>query len=292
MTRNELTNSNFTLRFWGIIAFCLFVFAASIVCVVFFPAEQSEMLNSTASAEVEDAGLPFIEDSLENTAVGYQNFSATYIAENVSYYQNELVGDAYKIAVAEFSQRTDTGLNLYRSVQSRTAVEWFYTHICEDRDVAVAILEAADKNDIPLSLAFALAYTESRYNVNAVNKNTNASVDRGLFQLNNKSFPGLTEAEFFDPYVSAKYGMSHLRFCLDTAGNEVSALAMYNAGTNRVRNDSTPQMTLNYVSKIISYRQGLDELFDSEVARFYQTGADQYLAAIDVAEKANGYIYN
>ena len=34
MTRNELTNSNFTLRFWGIIAFCLFVFAASIICVV------------------------------------------------------------------------------------------------------------------------------------------------------------------------------------------------------------------------------------------------------------------
>ena len=133
------------------------------------------------------------------------------------------------------------------------------------------LLAEADNNDIPLSLAFALAYAESGYNVKAVNKNSNTTTDRGLFQLNSNTFPNLTEADFFDPYVSAKYGMSHLRFCINTAGNEVSALAMYNAGTGRVRSNKTPQVTLNYIGKIMSYQKMLEELFNEQVADFYDT---------------------
>lgn len=105
----------------------------------------------------------------------------------------------------------------------------------------------------------------------AVNKNKNASIDRGLFQLNNRSFPQLAEEEFFDPAVSAKYGMAHLRFCLNVAGNEVSALAMYNAGTTKVRSNNTPQSTLNYVGKIMAYQEKLDRLFADEVLAYYET---------------------
>ena len=181
---------------------------------------------------------------------------------------------------SEKAIRGDDGLALYRQPSSKGAVEWFYLHVTGNRDVSLAILEEAEKNDIPLSLAFALAYTESRYKVNAVNKNTNASIDRGLFQLNNRSFPQLKEEEFFDPYVSAKYGMSHLRFCLDTAGNEVSALAMYNAGTTKVRSNKTPQVTLNYVSNIIGYREGLDVLFNTQVAIFYNHDTTSFLASL------------
>ena len=148
----------------------------------------------------------------------------------------------------------------------------------EDRDVALAIMKEADKNDIPLSLAFALAHTESEFKAKAVNTNKNGSIDRGLFQLNNKSFPDLTEADFFNPEISAKYGMSHLRYCLDTAGNEIAALAMYNAGTGKVRSNSTPQTTLNYVSKIDSYRKGIDRLFEDDVLAFYENNADARLA--------------
>lgn len=165
----------------------------------------------------------------------------------------------------------DEGLALYRQPTSRAAVEWFYLHVTGNRDTAMAILEEAEKNDIPLSLAFALAYTESHYNAKAVNKNRNASIDRGLFQLNNRSFPQLKEEDFYNPAISAKYGMSHLRFCLNIAGNEVSALAMYNAGTNKVRADSTPQTTLNYVGKIMAYQDKLDKLFADEVLSYYET---------------------
>ncbi|MBO7174793.1 MAG: transglycosylase SLT domain-containing protein [Spirochaetaceae bacterium] len=182
--------------------------------------------------------------------------------------------------VTDYENQLDPGLEFYRALPTRTAVEWFYTNVTGDMDVTLAILQEADKNNIPLSLAFSLAYTESRYKPRAINKNTNASIDRGVFQLNNKSFPALVEADFYDPYISAKYGLAHLRFCLDTAGNEVSALAMYNAGTNRVRNNGTPQMTLNYISKIQTYRQGLDELFELEVMAVYDHAGDSAIAML------------
>ena len=190
--------------------------------------------------------------------------------------ENEVIADFNNlIEEAGFSaariKTGDNGLSLYRQPNSRAAVEWFYLHVTGNRETAMAILEEAEKNDIPLSLAFALAYTESHYNVNAVNKNRNSSIDRGLFQLNNRSFPQLKEEDFFNPAVSAKYGMSHLRFCMNVAGNEVAALAMYNAGTSKVRADSTPQVTLNYVGKIMAYQDKLDRLFADEVLSYYET---------------------
>lgn len=175
-----------------------------------------------------------------------------------------------EVAESSFAKTKDEGLELYRNPDSREAVEWFYAHVTGKPEVSKAILQEAEKNNIPLSLAFSLAYTESRYNINAVNKNSNESIDRGLFQLNSNSFPNLAEEDFFDPSVSAKYGMSHLKFCLNTAGNEVSALAMYNAGTGKVRSNKTPQSTLNYVGKIMAYQDTIDRLFSEEVASYFE----------------------
>ena len=176
-----------------------------------------------------------------------------------------------EVSFEKINSDTDPGLELYRQSFSRGSVEKFYSCITRDKDVALAILAEADKNEIPLPLAFALAYTESRYNPKATNSNSNTTIDRGLFQLNSNSFPALTETDFFDPYISAKYGMSHLKFCLNSAGNEVSALAMYNAGTGRVRSNKTPQSTLNYVGKIITYQKMLESLFADEVEAYYET---------------------
>ena len=187
-----------------------------------------------------------------------------------------------EVSLERLAEESDAGLALYRQPLSRSAVEWFYFQICGDRDVTQAILSEADKNDIPLSLAFSLAHTESNYNTNAVNKNSNTTVDRGLFQLNSNSFPALTEADFFDPFVSSRYGMSHLKFCLSSAGNEVSALAMYNAGTGRVRSNKTPQSTLNYVGKIMSYQKILDQLFSEQVVAYFEP---QLTSGIAVAYK-------
>ena len=186
-------------------------------------------------------------------------------------FSEDLYDHLTEVSFEKINSATDPGLTLYRQSFSRGSVEKFYTCITRDKDVALAILSEADNNDIPLSLAFALAYTESRYNPKAVNSNVNTSIDRGLFQLNSNSFPDLTEADFYDPYISAKYGMSHLKFCLGSAGNEVSALAMYNAGTGRVRSNKTPQSTLNYVGKIMTYQKMLESLFADEVEAYYET---------------------
>lgn len=177
----------------------------------------------------------------------------------------------------------DEGLVFYRNDNSRKAVERFYKNVAGNNEIAMAILAEADNNDIALSLAFALAYVESRFNVKASNVNKNRTIDRGLFQLNSGSFPNLTEPDFYNPAVSAKHGMAHLRFCLDTAGNEISALAMYNAGANKVRANNTPQLTLNYIGQIMTCRDTIDRLFDEKVKAYYDYG-NQYLSdAVQVA---------
>jgi len=236
---NGFMNTCFLFSILGIL-----IIVASFCIYFSVPAEEASEAEPVASAVLE------IPDETEvPTFVSYLN----------------------EVAETSFKKNSDTGLELYRNSVSKGAVEWFYAHVTGNEDVAKAILDEAEKNNIPLSLAFSLAYTESRYNVNAVNKNSNDSIDRGLFQLNSNSFPNLTESDFFDPAVSAKYGMSHLKFCLNTAGNEVSALAMYNAGTNKVRANKTPQSTLNYVGKIMAYQDTIDRLFDDEVASYFET---------------------
>ena len=249
------------------------------------PAQESPAASAVSS--VSSRNEKFSTISLGRpTSVG----SAVALAEKLNLSGTDLLASAgfefdsdefalSKSLVAEESAAAeDAGLEMYRQPQSRPAVEWFYTHITNSREVALAILESADRNDIPPSLAFALAYVESRYKADAVNHNVNDSIDRGLFQLNDRTFPKLTEEDFFNPRVSARYGMSHLKYCMDVAGNEISGLAMYNAGTVRVRNNTTPQQTLNYVAKISKYRKSIENRFSTEVVAFFDGGTSNALA--------------
>ena len=132
----------------------------------------------------------------------------------------------------------------------------YYTLVTGDRKIAEIILSESEKNSVDPALAFALAFTESSFNPRAVNENR-SSVDRGVFQLNSRSFPDLEEKDFFDPAVNVPLGIAYLRYCLDAGVNEVTALAMYNAGPNRVKSSRTPMMTLQYVDKVLSYRDSL-----------------------------------
>lgn len=227
------------------------LFAGIAFCILHFLPDEDTVDLSAYIAKT----TPVIEDPVSDDI-------------DISEYVSDYVSD---VSFQNLDNVKDKGLTLYRQSMSKSSVEWFYNKITKDKDITRAILTEAEKNDIPLSLAFALAYTESKYKVEAVGYNTNGTVDRGLFQLNSNSFPNLTEEEFFDPYTSAKYGMQHLKQCLRMAGNSVSALAMYNAGMGRVSSNKTPQATLNYIGKIISYQNKLDELFTDQVVIFYET---------------------
>lgn len=173
----------------------------------------------------------------------------------------------------ETGTQAESGLALYRSELSKADVLWFYSHITGNETISRIILDNASKNNISPPLAFALAWEESRYQPKAVNRNS-ASTDRGLFQLNNKAFPKLKEKDFFNPETNAEYGLTHLSYCIDLSGNEVAALAMYNAGTTKVRNDKTPKRTLDYVSRILNYKEGLEKLFSQQISSRYNVDPD------------------
>ena len=121
----------------------------------------------------------------------------------------------------------------YRDSATKDMTLQFFTSLTLSENVARDILDSSEKFGVRPSLAFALALEESDFRVDALNRN-GGSVDRGLFQLNSKSYPQLGAGDFYDPAINARYGIAHLKSCLDQAGNEVAALAMYNAGNGSV----------------------------------------------------------
>ena len=168
-------------------------------------------------------------------------------------------------------QSSDHILGLYRQPQAQGYVIDFFTEICPNLDIAEAVLANADRFNIAPALAFSLGWEESRLDPLAVNtQNRDGSIDRGLFQLNNRSFPRLDLQSFFSPAVNAYYAMGHLRYCLDTGGTEIAALAMYNAGAGRVRNTGTPKTTLDYISRILENRRELESRFLDWESQFLQ----------------------
>jgi hypothetical protein len=165
-------------------------------------------------------------------------------------------------------RRSGLILGVYRQMSTQEWVVNFFAKMCGSREIAAAILSNADAFNIAPSLAFSLSWEESRFNPNAVNnRNRDESIDRGLFQLNNRSFPNLEMQTFFNPKLNAWYGMGHLRHCLNTGGSEIAALAMYNAGAGRVRTSGAPKSTLDYISRILENRERIEEEFQSQLYR-------------------------
>jgi hypothetical protein len=175
-------------------------------------------------------------------------------------YPDILTPQTIAFLLSEKPEDIDAGLYLYRNKLTRSLVVSFYTRVTDDAEITDAILSAAAEHDIPLPLAFSLAWAESSFRVRALNYNAH-SVDRGLFQLNSRTFPDLEEEQFYDPKVNADYGLAHFRYCIEVGGSDLVALAMYNAGVNRVRR-GTPFSTLRYVDKILDRERKLLESFD------------------------------
>jgi len=175
-------------------------------------------------------------------------------------YPDILTPETIAFLLSEKPEELDQGLYLYRMELTRSLVERFYTRVTADVKITDAILSAADNNDISLPLAFSLAWAESSFKVRALNYNSN-SVDRGLFQLNSRTFPNLKDEQFYDPQTNADHGLAHFRYCIEVGNDELVALAMYNAGINRVRR-GTPYSTLRYVAKILDNEKKLIESFE------------------------------
>jgi len=178
--------------------------------------------------------------------------------------------------VVSLTEESDLIINSYLDPALREKVIAFFEELTGSWEIAAVILVNAAAYNVAPSLAFSLCAEESSFNPQAINRNRNNTIDRGLFQLNNASFPDIKILEFYDIEVNARYGMSHLRWCLDTAGTDVAALAMYNAGTARVNAHGTPRQTLDYVSRILNRQMQIERLFLAEYPDFL---------VVDIAEE-------
>jgi len=183
--------------------------------------------------------------------------------------------------VLNSEEEQDLILSLYRDEAFREDVLVFFQDITGSREIASAILSNASDYSVAPALAFSLCAEESGYNPRALNRNKNQTVDRGLFQLNSASFPKLKVEDLYDTDINAMHGISHLRWCLNTAGSEIAALAMYNAGETRVLSVGTPKSTLDYVSRILKRQRKIEESFTDYYCRI----VEERNAPIIVAEK-------
>jgi soluble lytic murein transglycosylase-like protein len=156
---------------------------------------------------------------------------------------------------------------LYGHPRTRSSILRFYSKVSGSERVAKAILDAALKQGVDVNLAFALAKAESDFNPAARSTNRDKSVDKGLFQLNSRSYPSLTDKEAYDPVINAHKGMAHFRFSLDYGGDVIRALAVYNAGLSRAEKRTVPSSTYDYIERVLTYEDEFDERFRDEVVR-------------------------
>ena len=155
----------------------------------------------------------------------------------------------------------------YRNPHTHNIVADFFVQITGSEQIALPIMYHAEKNAVPFSLMFSIAWVESKYKPSAYNKNT-TTIDRGLFQLNSASFYTLQLEEFFNPEINSLHAGKHVRYCLDrSAGDTATALAIYNAGLGRVRSGSIPESTQVYISRVLEYRVQLERRFESYIVR-------------------------
>jgi soluble lytic murein transglycosylase-like protein len=203
------------------------------------------------------AGIADRRDNQQKTLEEMVYLPSTYKA------MSELESPEFKKAVQSRAQ-SDHITEYYMDPRTRPAVLEFFAAITSSSEISEIILDAATDRKLPPALVFALVHEESRFNPRAINRNSQ-TVDRGLFQLNSASFPKLGVEDFYDPRTNARYGTAHLAYCLEQGGNEVAALAVYNAGYGRVTKTGTPRSTLDYIHRALNYRSNLEALFEAQV---------------------------
>jgi len=209
-------------------------------------------------------------------------FCATISASYVDVFSREKLDDAvveieeeeddvFILAAFEnsgFKKTNDPILEYFRDPEYSEWVIDFFSTLCSNMEITKTILDNSDIYNVPPALAFALSWEESRFNPRATSKpNRDGSIDRGLFQLNSRSFPNLPPSAFYEIKVNALHGISHLRLCIDSAASEIAALAMYNAGTGRVRSQGAPEVTLNYVSRILENKKMIEDRFNTRIIK-------------------------
>jgi len=134
----------------------------------------------------------------------------------------------------------------------------FYKQYINDELIYTEINYYSELYKIDKSLILAIIITESNLNTKAYNINSNGSADRGLMQLNSKTFEDLNKKDFYDVSTNIEHGTTYLQWCISNSeSNILKAVAMYNVGKQGLRykiNDA-----FNYANKVINLQKIIEE---------------------------------
>jgi len=137
--------------------------------------------------------------------------------------------------------------------------------------IQTQIIQTANQQGVPSSIALAVAQQESGFNPDAV-----GSVgELGVFQLRPQYFPGAS-----DPDTNITTGVSYLKQLYQQFGDWGTALAAYNWGPTNVSNAnasgaSFPQQVTNYVQSVLGIAGSADASVATDPADDLQaTGLD------------------
>ena len=89
----------------------------------------------------------------------------------------------------------------------------FYSLYTNSREIAQVIIEESLEQNLPINIAFALAWRESQFNPRAISPpNRGGSIDWGLFQLNDGHRQDWTRSEFFNIRKNAHAALVFLKY--------------------------------------------------------------------------------
>lgn len=148
----------------------------------------------------------------------------------------------------------------YLNIRLEAMPEYFIPS-CYERIFAREALEAS----VPLWIVARMAEYESGFNPRAVNRgNANGTADYGMMQLNSAYLEEFAwrynEGEPVDPFdveMSVRVACRYLARLYEATGDWVLAVAAYNAGLGRVRQDrALPETTQRYIRHVFRERVG------------------------------------
>lgn len=150
---------------------------------------------------------------------------------------------------------------------TRTQAISFYSQFTNNFMIASSILDASLELQVPVHLAFSIAWAESRFTPHAHNMNRNGTADHGLFQLNDSYRQSWSRQDLYDIQKNSIEGVQYLYECITYFDNIVKGVEAYNAGLTRAINNDIPESTKRYAIYVIDYESKLDAAFNEYIER-------------------------
>ena len=123
---------------------------------------------------------------------------------------------------------------LESEVEELRLVQQYSTSFRIPADLAQAIREAADREDLDLDIAFRLVATESSFRKRAISPVGAIGYTQVMPTTAAWLEPGVTEGDLFDRDTNLRLGFRYLRMLIDQYDDERLALLAYNRGPGAV----------------------------------------------------------